>query len=265
MPKFKPESSDPATPGQAVQPSNWSGAVSKIISRIRPGGGVVNLKVNDEGYTELWEDESGFSANLDADPDTGFEMFDDPTTELWDPPTPGSGAALAHQPSPEDDAHIAEGLAKIAKADGITDASNIAIDLLLKHVPAESGSVLVKEDDQLRFVAVRGPKSRQIIDRTLKADQGVAGVALQTGNTLLIRRAHTNAQHDSSLDRSLNHLTRTILAIPLVHLGEGLGVWELLNPFGDDTFSPRHQSLANKVCGALALRIYRHTQSAHQG
>jgi hypothetical protein len=257
MPKFTLESTDPAIDTMPLEARTWSGALSKVISRFRSNGGLVRVNVDDEGHADLWEDETGVCLHLEADPDTGFEMFDDPTTELWDAPIPGSGARVAKAPSPEDQARVQEGLQAIHDAETPTAASDAALDLLLRRVPAESGSVLLADEEQLRFVAVRGPKSDQLLGRTLSRIQGVAGVALQSGTTLLIRRAHSSNQHDASVDRSIGHITRTLLAVPLIADESAHGVLELLNPFGGDTFAPDHQGIAREVCDALSARLAR--------
>ena len=72
---------------------------------------------------------------------------------------------------------------------------------------------------------------------------------------MLVREARKSPQHNHSVDQHINHVTRTLLAVPIHTGGKVLGVLELLNPFGEDTFLPWHQNLTKNVAVALAGRF----------
>jgi hypothetical protein len=255
MAKFNLDSTDPAIDRRQLEASSWSGALSKVLSKFKGDGSVVQVDINEDGHTELWQSDSDTRLHLDAEADTGFELLDDPTTDLWDAPRPGSGSQTAHQPSPVDKISIQEGLTAIANADTDVGAADIALDLILKHVPAESGSILLAEGSGLRFVAVRGPKAEALEGRVIGIDQGIAGACAQSGSALMIRSTRGSDQHDATVDHSVNHITRALLALPLSNGDQVLGVLELLNPFGADTFAQSHQGLARDVSAALAHRF----------
>ena len=72
-----------------------------------------------------------------------------------------------------------------------------------------------------------------------------------------MKEARRNPQHDASVDQNVNHITRTILAVPISDGRTIVGVLELLNPFGTDTFDSWHQQLAKGVARALGVRFLR--------
>lgn len=256
MPKFSLNSSDPSQESELLESRTWSGALSKALGRLKGSPQTtLTVEVSQDGHTDLWGDDTDHRLSFGTDADTSFEMAEDPTTSLWDAPTPGSGAQAAREPNHVDRAQTGEGIEAIGRASTEVAACNVAMDMLMTHIPAESGSVLLAEGTQLRFVSVRGPKAEALSGSTMSVDAGVAGVVAGSGRPLLIRGARNSAQHDAAFDKSLNHITHTLLALPITANNRVLGVLELLNPFGATTFTLAQQELAKNVAHALGKRI----------
>ncbi len=253
---FSLNSTDPSQDSERLESSTWSGALSKALGRLKGSPQTtLTVEVGKDGHTELWADDTDHRLSFDADPDTSFEMAEDPTTSLWDAPTPGSGAQLAREPNHVDRAQAGEGLEAIDQSGSEIEACNVAMNMLMAHIPAESGSILLAEGTQLRFVCVRGPKADALVGSTMSVDAGVAGVVAGSGRPLLIRGARNSAQHESAFDQSLNHITHTLLAVPIATEQRIVGVLELLNPFGASTFTLAQQDLAKDVANALGRRF----------
>ena len=125
----------------------------------------------------------------------------------------------------------------------------------MKLIPAESGSILLVESSALRFVTVRGPKSDALSGMTISREHGIAGAVVSSGTALLVRSARDHAQHDHSVDAEVNHFTRTLLALPIQKRDQIIGVVELLNPFGSDTFTLAQQQLSTRIVSTLAERL----------
>ena len=226
-----------------------------MLGRFKSGSKPVNLRVNADGQTEVWSDEDEAHLTLELDPDTGFEILDDPTTELWDAPPPGSGAREAQAAAAADADRADSEISAIQSAETEVAACNEALNLLMKFVPAESGSILLVESTALRFITVRGPKSDALTGKTIALNHGIAGAVVSSGTALLVRSARDHAQHDHSVDAEMNHITRTLLALPIQKEGQVIGVVELLNPFGSDTFTLDQQQLSTRIVSALAGRL----------
>jgi len=255
MPKFTVRSPD--TEPAAIEAADWSGALSKLLGRFTGSGNTVHVDVSNSGAAEIWDEHSELRFTMDSDTGagTGFELTDDPTTDLWDAPTPGSGARTAAQPDEVVTADMAKSVEALVLAPTDTGAFESAINLLMTHIPAESASVLLAEGPVLRFTSVRGPHAENLVGTTIPIDKGIAGAVANSGRALLVREARQNPQHDASVDQTINHVTRTLLAVPIQANGSILGVVELLNPFGSNTFMPWHQKFARDVSTALASRF----------
>ena len=91
--------------------------------------------------------------------------------------------------------------------------------------------------------------------KTIALNHGIAGAVVSSGTALLVRSARDHAQHDHSVDAEMNHITRTLLALPIQKEGQVIGVVELLNPFGSDTFTLDQQQLSTRIVSALAGRL----------
>jgi putative methionine-R-sulfoxide reductase with GAF domain len=256
------DSTDPSINTKALEASSWSGAVSKVLGLFKTKDSLIHVDVDPSGNADIWDEDTDVHVSFDADPDSGFELWDVPTTDLWDAPNPGSGAANVKAANASDREKVHRKLDDIAKAETDMQACQIALDVLMQLVPAESGSILLAEGPQLRFIAVRGPKSEALSGATISIDQGVAGACAQTGKALLVRQARNNPQHDSTIDASVDYLTRTLLALPITNGSQVLGVVELLNPFGADTFTPDQQRLAQDVSSRLSARLSPPTKTA---
>ena len=88
-------------------------------------------------------------------------------------------------------------------------------------------------------------------------DHGVAGAVLATGKPVHLRQARNHQRHHTSVDQSINHFTKTLLAMPIAVGGRYRGVLELLNPFGSEAFVESHQTFAHAVTLALGERLHR--------
>ena len=255
MPKFTLESTDPAIDTKALEASSWSGAVSKVLGLFKGSDGLVRVDVDKDGRTEVWDEDSDLQMSFDAEGDQGFEVWDVPTTDLWDAPNPGSGAAQVQSANLADQAKAQEQLAKIRSAPTEAEACSVALDLLMQMVPAESGSILLAEGSRLRFTTVRGPKAAALSGESIDIRKGIAGACATSGTALLVRQARGSYQHDPTIDTTIDHLTRTLLALPIATGGQVVGVIELLNPFGTDTFTADQQVLGKAISGHLAERL----------
>jgi len=255
MGKYNFDSTDPSIDLNAIEASTWSGAVAKVLGFFKGQNRLIHVDVDQDGNADFWDRETDVHISFDADPDTGFELWDVPTTDLWDAPNPGSGAAGVQAANDDDRKRAQERINLIKKADSNLAACKTALDILMELVPAESGSILLAEGSFLRFVAVRGPKAASLEGQTIDIGKGVAGACVQSGNMVLVRHARNSAQHDSTIDASVDYLTRTLLALPMSNGRHVVGVVELLNPFGMDTFTWDQQKLAQDIAAQLAARF----------
>ena len=191
--------------------------------------------------------------------DPGFDGPDQDFTE--------DDLAFVRAPS-AGDTEAPEGLAEalfeatfdIAGADEPGAAAESALEILLHHVPAESGAVLFASvnDTGLRFLAARGPSAAEVRDIVVPFDKGIAGFAHARGADLIVRNAQNDPRHLGEVDAESGYRTRGMLVATLRDEdGAVHGVVELLNPV--DRFHPWHLDAARTVARTLAETLGRMT------
>jgi len=136
---------------------------------------------------------------------------------------------------------------------------------------AQGASVLMLSDagDELVFQAALGPGSRGLVGTRIGADQGIAGQVLKTGRAARIDDTSLNRNFLPDIDRKTRTRTRGLLAAPLVHGGQAVGVVEVVNPTEKKRFTDRDLELlklfANLTASAArsAQTIDRLTRDNH--
>jgi len=106
-------------------------------------------------------------------------------------------------------------------------------------------------DQEMRFEAVQGPKSSDLLGRCIPCDSGIAGFVHRYGVGLLVADASKDDRHDKTVDESTGYVTNALMAVA-IRDGEGqtYGALELLNP--REGFREWHLEAAQVVAGALA-------------
>lgn len=101
-------------------------------------------------------------------------------------------------------------------------------------------SVLVREgsDGDLRFLTAIGAVAEQLLEMTIPAGKGIAGFVLSSGQPMAVADAVGEQTFYAEVDKRTGYSTQTILATPLRHDGEIIGVLEYINRAGEPPFAP---------------------------
>ena len=133
------------------------------------------------------------------------------------------------------------------------------LDLALEKIPAEAGSVFSSEliTGTLRFVAVRGPKAKQILEaRTvIPAGQGIAGFCTTEGVSVALSDVHRDPRWYSAIADRVQYDTQSLLCSPMVSAGRAYGCLELINRKPSASFTDQEVGLLAYIAhqGALFL------------
>ncbi|MGO9831159.1 MAG: GAF domain-containing protein [Myxococcaceae bacterium] len=185
--------------------------------------------------------------------------------ELSEPTQPVRGAIgrpRPPQPPREAEDVLAEVFDRVQGVYQYRDAASglyFLLDLALEKIPAEAGSALSSEliTGTLRFVAVRGPKAKEILEaRTLiPAGQGIAGFCTAEGVSLALSDVHRDRRWYSAIADRLQYDTRSLLCSPMVSAGRAYGCLELINRKPSATFTDQEVGLLAYIAhqGALFL------------
>nr|WP_236654596.1 GAF domain-containing protein [Streptacidiphilus anmyonensis] len=97
---------------------------------------------------------------------------------------------------------------------------------------AEAGSILLldRATDELVFRAVSGQGQDFLVGRRFPAGQGIAGWVAASGEPLIVDDLRRNTAFDRLLAESTRYVPDALMAAPLIHGAEVLGVLEVLDP-----------------------------------
>lgn len=145
--------------------------------------------------------------------------------------------------------------ARVLDAPSKGAACQAALEMAQGVVPAESGAVIVRDRDYLRFAAASGPHARELVGLRLKAGSGVVGFVMDNGRALVLDDASQDARHCRDVDALTGYQTRALAAVP-VRANDGVhGVIEVINLPAGFAFTRRHIQDLQAVGDALAQRL----------
>lgn len=138
-------------------------------------------------------------------------------------------------------------------ANTLTEPLAESIENLLKisanELNSEEASVLIREGDEggLRFLSAIGQVAGQLVDLHIPAGRGIAGFVFSSGQPVAIADVGEDESFYAEVDKMTGFTTQTILATPLRHKGEIIGVLEFVNRIGEppyEAFSPEEMDKA---------------------
>jgi len=228
------------------------GAVHEVVCELRPNGEVeVELSVGRLRMQSLPAEAGEEAEDVVGEPVDLSDLLE----VLAEEPLPARADLPTHLLVPATD-----GAAALARLDALLATlpdrgiarAQAALDALHAVVPAESGAVLWRIGDRMRFVAATGPKAAEVIGVEISVQQGIAGLVARTGAPLLLRHARHDPNHLRALDDRTGYRTRALLAAPV---GGGLpatAVIELINPRAVGGFVGWHREALARAAAALA-------------
>jgi len=129
-------------------------------------------------------------------------------------------------------------------ANVLTEPLTQSITNLLKisaaDINSDEASVLIRDGDQgdLRFLAAIGKVAEHLINLTVPAGKGIAGFVLSSGQPMAVSDVGEEETFYAEVDKTTGYSTQMILATPLRHNGEVIGVLEYINRRGEPPFEP---------------------------
>ena len=141
--------------------------------------------------------------------------------------------------------------AKLRRLIETVDAANILtepltaslrslLELSASQIDCDEASVLVRDGDDgdLRFLIAIGRVADQLLNIRVPGGKGIAGFVLSSGQPMAIADAGEDESFYAEVDRETGYSTQTILATPLRHDDEVIGVLEYINRRGDPPYAP---------------------------
>ena len=130
---------------------------------------------------------------------------------------------------------------------------------------AEAASIMLYNPDKyvLEFESANdeiiGDKAQDILKNTieLKLGEGIAGWVAENRKSIIIKDALRDERHNKKADESTGFLTRNLMAVPILHRDELLGVIEALNCKNKTSFDEEDLDILESFANLAAVAIIR--------
>ncbi|HUH65643.1 MAG TPA: ATP-binding protein [Syntrophales bacterium] len=122
---------------------------------------------------------------------------------------------------------------------------------------AEASSVFLidRQTGELYFEVATGPKEEEVKKIRLKKGEGIAGWVASTGMSLLVPDVSRDPRFARRVDAETHFVTRSILCVPLKTKHEILGVVQVVNRLGADSFSDSETKFLEALAAQAAIAI----------
>ena len=146
----------------------------------------------------------------------------------------------------------------------LTEPLTSSIRGLLRLSAAELGareaSVLIRDgaEGDLRFLAATGEVAEKLLDLKIPAGKGIAGFVMSSGQPMAVSDVGEEATFYAEVDKETGYSTEMILATPLRHNDEMIGVLEYINRPGQpphEPFTPDEMDKAAEFAEAIAAMV----------
>ncbi len=147
-------------------------------------------------------------------------------------------------------------------------SANLDLDELLAAIidsassltGSDSSSILVydKESQSLRFAAAPFYISETLRGMPIPLDKSIAGLVYANAQPMALNRAAGDDRIYRAVDRELNMVTRTMLAVPLIFKGKPIGVLETINKLHDAQYTEEDVSILETLAAQAAVAFENH-------
>jgi len=145
----------------------------------------------------------------------------------------------------------------ITQALDLREALEAVLYFCMEAVSAEAASVLLLdyEKENFRFYSAEGPTKPVLLTASFPADRGLAGHVLQTQQSVVINDVQGDSRFYGKFDQESGFRTRNMIVIPLTAGGEKIGVLEVLNKVGGESFNDEERLLLHNIAEEIAYAI----------
>ncbi len=139
----------------------------------------------------------------------------------------------------------------------LNELLTVIMDVAKELVGAEGSSLLLadQETDDLIFNIVTGEKGNVIRGDRLPSGAGIAGHVALTGEPLIVNDAQKDERFYRGVDSKYDFHTRNIVCVPMKVVDTLVGVLEVVNSTGRDSFDECDLDLARYIADTAAIAI----------
>ncbi len=122
----------------------------------------------------------------------------------------------------------------------LTRSLSKLLEISAAELNSDEASILVRDGDDgdLRFLVAIGKVAEQLLNIRVPAGKGIAGFVMSSGQPMVVSDVEEESSFYSEVDKATGYSTQMILATPLSHEGEVIGVLEYINRRGEPPYQP---------------------------
>lgn len=110
-------------------------------------------------------------------------------------------------------------------------------------------------DKRLYFHTVSGPKNVKIGKQSVAMGEGIAGWVGKNKKPLKIDDCYSDSRFNQDFDKKSGFITKNMLCVPMMKKNQLIGVIQLMNKIGEETFSEVDVNFANMLASQCAVAI----------
>lgn len=124
-------------------------------------------------------------------------------------------------------------------------------------VGAEGGSLLLLDDEtgELVFVVAHGDVEDQLKGYRIDSEVGIAGWVATHRQPLIVNDPRQDQRFFVEIDETFSFFTRSILCVPMIAHGQLIGVIQLLNKQGEESFVEADGTLLSILGQVAAIAL----------
>jgi len=127
----------------------------------------------------------------------------------------------------------------------------------VRVLKASAGSLLLWDDatNELVFAVTDGGAGEALEGRRMPADKGIAGWVFTRCRPYIVHNVRSNERWNSTIDESLGYHTSSLVAVPMIAKGQGIGVLEVLNKESGERFDENDRAILYALAGQAAIAV----------
>jgi signal transduction histidine kinase len=133
----------------------------------------------------------------------------------------------------------------------------LIITMAARLVSSEGASIILEDRQQgeLIFRAVAGPKSQALVNIHVPIEGSIAGTVFKTQEPLIVQNTEQDPRHYSAVDRDIQFDTQSILAVPMLFKRQAIGVLEAVNKLENQGFDQHDLQILSTLAAQAAIAI----------
>ena len=136
------------------------------------------------------------------------------------------------------------------------NAMEIVMDLTMKYMDSESGSVYLVDLDKndIIFAAIRGPKAEALkkLNLRIPMGMGIVGFCVEENVSIAISEVNRDPRFYRAISQKLGYPTYSILSIPIYKNGRVYGAIQLINKKSSNKFTSEEVSIVDYIANHAA-------------